>query len=143
MENERNLCERIRVVPLHTAQRIIDPAELWLDQDISPEMLIKLDPLDIDHEMVEQAEQPELADPLLTGLSDTASTLRAERVWLKMLWAQPRDEDARHRLIQKLSGLNADFRARDCGLVFVLRWGLFGLMYGGLRGRRLQYSVIN
>lgn len=104
MENEKNLCSRIRVVPLHAARRIIDPAELWLDQDISPEMLIKLDPLEIDPEMVEQAEQPELADPLLTGLLDTASTLRAERVWLKTLRAQPRDEDARRRLIQKLSG---------------------------------------
>jgi flagellar hook-associated protein 2 len=40
-------------------------------------MLIKLDPLEIDHEMVEQAEQPELADPLLTGLPDTASTIGA------------------------------------------------------------------
>lgn len=49
-------------------QREIDPAELWLDLSIEPEELIELDPLDISREMVEQAEHPELGDPLLVFL---------------------------------------------------------------------------
>jgi len=60
---------RIRVqVERAAARKDIDPEELWLDQDIAPEELIRLDPLDIDHEMVEQAEQPERADPLFLGI---------------------------------------------------------------------------
>ena len=36
--------------------------ELWLDPDIPPEHLVCLDPLDITREMVQQAQQPELAN---------------------------------------------------------------------------------
>ena len=46
----------------------IDPEELWLDQDIEPEELIRLDPLDITDQMVELAEHPELIDPVLLHL---------------------------------------------------------------------------
>ena len=49
-------------------QREIDPEELWLDLAIEPEELIELDPLDITDDMVEQAEHPELGDPLLVFL---------------------------------------------------------------------------
>ena len=49
-------------------QREIDPEELWLDLSIEPEELIELDPLDITDDMVEQAEHPELGDPLLVFL---------------------------------------------------------------------------
>ena len=45
-----------------------DPEELWLDQDIEPEELIRIDPLDITDMMVEVAENPELADPVLRRL---------------------------------------------------------------------------
>jgi hypothetical protein len=46
----------------------LDPEELWLDQDITPEALIELDPLDISRLMVELAEHPELANPVLRKL---------------------------------------------------------------------------
>ena len=60
--NER----KIRVqVERATARKSIDPEELWLDQDIAPEELIALDPLDITDEMVILAERPEIADPIL------------------------------------------------------------------------------
>ena len=95
MKNEKNLCKRICVVPLHAVQESIDPAELWLDDTIEPEALIDLDPLDIDAEMVEQAEQPELADPLLAGLR--ARPLRKRR-------AQAKDSDARQKLVKHISG---------------------------------------
>ena len=49
-------------------QREIDPEELWLDLSIEPEELIELDPLDVTDDMVEQAEHPELGDPLLVFL---------------------------------------------------------------------------
>lgn len=49
-------------------QREIDPEELWLDMSIEPEELIELDPLDVTDDMVEQAEHPELGDPLLVFL---------------------------------------------------------------------------
>lgn len=47
----------------------IDVAELWLDQAVTGEMLIELDPLDITFEMVEIAEQPELGDWAFLSIS--------------------------------------------------------------------------
>ena len=44
------------------------PEELWLDPDIEAEELINLDPLDITDEIVELAEHPELADPIIRAL---------------------------------------------------------------------------
>ena len=79
---------RIRVqVERAAARKDIDPEELWLDQDIAPEELIRLDPLDIDHEMVEQAEQPERADPLLLGIPSREFSLRQEALELKVMKA--------------------------------------------------------
>jgi len=46
----------------------VDPEELWLDQDISVEELIERDPLEITREMLEVADHPELADPILAAL---------------------------------------------------------------------------
>ena len=51
-------------------QERFDPEELWLNIDIEPEELIRLDPLDITRRMVEQAEQPELANPVLRRLPE-------------------------------------------------------------------------
>ena len=45
-----------------------DVEGLWLDPDVEPEELPRLDPLDITREMVEQAEQPELSDFYLRRL---------------------------------------------------------------------------
>ena len=79
---------RIRVqVERAAARKDIDPEELWLDQDIAPEELIRLDPLDIDHEMVEQAEQPERADPLLLDIPAREFSLRQEALELKVMKA--------------------------------------------------------
>jgi hypothetical protein len=47
-----------------------DPGELWLDLSVSPEELVRLDPLDISAEMVELAERPELEDWVLRRLPD-------------------------------------------------------------------------
>lgn len=48
----------------------IDPEALWLDQDIDPDDFVRLDPLDITIDMVEQVEHPELADFVLRRLPD-------------------------------------------------------------------------
>ena len=58
-----------------------DPEDLWLDQDVPPEALIRLDPLDISPEMVEQAERPEEADPVLRSLPERKFSLRSEALW--------------------------------------------------------------
>ena len=104
MKNEKNLCKRICVVPLHAVQESIDPAELWLDDSIEPEALIDLDPLDIDAEMVEQAEQPELADPLLVSLRERPTTVWSEEAWLKQHRAQAKDSEAWRKLVKLFSG---------------------------------------
>ena len=46
------------------------PEELWLDPDIEPEDLVRFDPLDITDEIVELAEHPELANPIIKALPD-------------------------------------------------------------------------
>ena len=58
-----------------------DPEDLWLDQEVPPEDLIRLDPLDISLEMVEQAERPEEADPVLRSLPERKFSLRSEALW--------------------------------------------------------------
>jgi len=44
------------------------PEDLWLDPDIEPGDLIRLDRLAITEDIVEQAEHPELANPYLHKL---------------------------------------------------------------------------
>ena len=74
---------RIRVVRQETAQGFdIDPAKLWLEDDIEPEDLIELDPLGIDEDMVDEAEKPEIGDPLLCSLSKRTSKPWRQRKWL-------------------------------------------------------------
>ena len=51
------------VVPIE-----VDPEEIWLDQDVSPEELIRLDPMQITEEIIEMAEHPELADPVIAEI---------------------------------------------------------------------------
>lgn len=106
MRNENDLCERIRVVPLHAVQESIDPAELWLDQGIEPETLIELDPLDIDTDMEDLAEQPELADRYLTSVRNRPSTDQSEDAWLAKRRAQAKDSEAWRRLAKWMSGSN-------------------------------------
>lgn len=67
-----------------TAQQQIDPEELWLNTSISPELLIQLDPLDIDSEMVERAENPELEDFNLQSLPERRFSLRQEELERKL-----------------------------------------------------------
>ena len=84
--NER----QIRVqVERATARKSIDPEELWLDQDIAPEELIELDPLDITCEMVMLAERPELADPILRELRPPRRfSIRKEALRLRRMRAE-------------------------------------------------------
>lgn len=83
MEKKKNYV-RISVVREGTAREFDgDPNELWLDQDIELRQLIKLDPFNITPEMVDAAEQPELADPLLTSLPRRRTSFRREEAWLK------------------------------------------------------------
>lgn len=73
---------RIRVVrEFAAAQDRIDPESLWLDLDVAPEELIRLDPLDITCDMVDMAEQPELADLTMRNLRPRNSSLRALDRW--------------------------------------------------------------
>ena len=63
MERKNNYV-RISVIREGTARKFDgDPSELWLDQDIELEQLFELDPFEITPEVLDSAEQPELADP--------------------------------------------------------------------------------
>jgi len=82
--NRKRKYVRIDVVRRGTAQELYDdPNELWLDQDIEMGQLVELDPFDITPEMVDAAEQPELADPLLMDLPNRRPSFRREEAWLK------------------------------------------------------------
>jgi len=73
------------------ACQVISPAELWLDTSIEPEQLIELDPLDITHQMVELAEHPELADPLIRDLPPRNFSLKREALERKLARARLRE----------------------------------------------------
>jgi hypothetical protein len=60
--------EQIRTREEEVAARR-DPEELWLDQSVQPEELVRLDPLEVTAAMEEQAEQPELTDFVLQRLA--------------------------------------------------------------------------
>ena len=104
---------RIRVqVERAAAQKDIDPEELWLDQDIAPEELIRLDPLDITYEIVAQAERPESTDPLFLGISGRELSLRQEEQELK----QMRHElQASHGQSEETALMNWFTRVRKAG----------------------------
>jgi hypothetical protein len=68
--NTENKTTRIDVSAGAISRKAFDPEALWLDQDIEPEELIQIDPLDITDRMVEAAEKPELADPVLRRLPE-------------------------------------------------------------------------
>ena len=77
---------RIRVVrEFAAAQDRVDPESLWLDLDVAPEDLIRLDPLDITGDMVDVAEQPELADRTLRCLPPRRFSLRSEAIQRRRL----------------------------------------------------------
>lgn len=90
MKTEHNQ-RRIRVRLEREAQEPIDPESLWLNEDIEPEELIQLDPLDITSEMEAQAERPELADPLIAGLRYIRFSIKRENAFLKLvrMWCRP------------------------------------------------------
>ena len=48
----------------------IDVEKLWLDQTTTEEELLDLDPMEVTQEVVELAEHPELADPVIRALPD-------------------------------------------------------------------------
>ena len=56
----------------------VDPEALWLDLSIAPEELIRMDPLDITAETLEQAEQPETCDFSLASLPPRRFSVRQE-----------------------------------------------------------------
>jgi len=104
---------RIRVqVERAAAQKDIDPEELWLDQDIAPEELIRLDPLDIDYDMVEQAEQPERADLLFLGISGRELSLKQEE---RELAQMKREFQASHGQSEETALVNWFNRVRKAG----------------------------
>lgn len=82
----------VRVRLEREAQEPIDPEALWLNPDIEPEELIQLDPLDITSKMVAQAEAPELADQLITGLPYIRFSIKRENAFLKLVkvWCRPK-----------------------------------------------------
>jgi hypothetical protein len=67
------------------AQEQIDKGELWMDTDITSESLIELDPLDIDSQIVERAESPELDDFSLQSLPERRFSLRQEAMENRVL----------------------------------------------------------
>lgn len=72
---------KTRIETLHDKDRTaeeIDPETLWLDETITPEELISLDPLEITSEMTETAEQPENGDFLMATLPPRRFSLRRE-----------------------------------------------------------------
>jgi hypothetical protein len=83
---------RIRVRELAAAEDRVDPESLWLDLDVAPEDLIRLDPLDITGDMVDLAEQPELADLTLRCLPPRRFSLRSEAMQRRRLREGPDGE---------------------------------------------------
>ena len=45
-----------------------DPGELWMDESINPDVLVRIDRLEVSPEMVRVAEHPELANPWINQL---------------------------------------------------------------------------
>ena len=78
-----------------------DPEDLWLDQEVPPEDLIRLDPLDISQEMVEQAERPEEADPVLRSLPERKFSLRSEALWRMRMRAELRKRNAEREALAR------------------------------------------
>ncbi len=70
--------KKIRVQVERAAPVVIDPESLWLDTNIEPEELIRLDPLEFTYEMEQQAERPELADFVLQSLRERKFVLHSE-----------------------------------------------------------------
>ena len=82
---------KIRVQVITAAQKPVeDPEALWLDQDIEPEELTACDPLDITPEILDEVEQPELADYNLYSLPPRKTTPRFEAVAHKRMKAERR-----------------------------------------------------
>ena len=77
--------KRIRRQERGGARERIDPEALWLDQSVPPEQLVRLDPLDITPEMVDEAEQPELGDSILQRLPARRFSLAREACERKTL----------------------------------------------------------
>ena len=78
-------------------QERVEPDTLWHDHTIEPEQLIQLDPLEITHEMVQQAQQPELADYNIASLPTRAFTRRTQK--------QERDREDESETRQRLATL--------------------------------------
>ena len=53
---------------MRTENQDIDTEELWLDQDTTAEELLELDSMEITEEIIDLAEHPELADPIMAAL---------------------------------------------------------------------------
>ena len=68
MKDEEGLDAGIRLERTGFGHRDTDPAALWLDPDVTDEALIEEDPLEITDKLLEIAEHPELADPLIRGI---------------------------------------------------------------------------
>ena len=100
--------KRIRVQVVGAAQENIDPEALWQNPDIEPEDLIQLDPLEITPEMVDEAEQPELADYGLYSLPPRKTSPRFEAIAHKRMQAELRaihgEPEAAAEFIARLRG---------------------------------------
>ena len=83
-----NRTKKIRVQVQRAVPVNVDPESLWFDDTVEPEQLIRLDPLKVTREMEQQAERPELADPILQALPARRFTLRFEALQMKTLRAQ-------------------------------------------------------
>ena len=90
MKTQPNI-RKIRVQVITAARKPAeDPEALWLDQGIEPEEFIARDPLDITPEMVDEAEQPELADYGLYSLPPRKTSPRSEAIAHKRMQAELR-----------------------------------------------------
>lgn len=73
----KSVCRRLMPDRIEEDDKV-DPEVLWADLSISPEELVSLDPLEVTGEVVERAEQPEMADYVLMSLPPRRFSLRRE-----------------------------------------------------------------
>lgn len=73
--------ENESVRTLFDAQEEIDVTDLWFDWSVSPRDLVRLDPLDVTADMVDEAECPEMADFIMQRLPTRRFSEAAEARW--------------------------------------------------------------
>ncbi len=80
------------------------PDDLWLDESVSPEELIRLDPCEEDEDLLRIAGFLTLLDGFIAGLPEQEWTTRQEELWLKLLLTQGGGRETPESFLKRLRG---------------------------------------